>query len=115
MSSSRVWGPYFPKASELVYWKDSKHKIYDDFPDGQPVDPEAIGLDWLKPIKVVFAVDKLCWRKLQRTGIWIVDCYIAIKFHHEVEGKRTDYWTTWARGGKQWLLTSGEYESKTWQ
>ena len=111
-SFKRAWKPYLPQSGEYVVWKWTDHEIFDAFPDGQRVDPFTIGLDWTEPIKVVHSEQKMCWRKLKTANVWIVDCYVGIKFEHkDFDGTKKQYWTTWARGGYQWLRTWEEWKA----
>ena len=105
---TRVAILHHPAAQELVYWRNNKHKVYTDFPDGEKCDTEAMAIDWWQPVTVIQSEEKFCYRQTKRTQEWIICHYVAIKFGHG----RQDYWTTFSRGGYSIMDTKEEFEKK---
>ena len=96
---TREWKPYIPERGEWLLWKHDHHAIYTEFPDGERIDPNDIGLDFTLGIMVTGTKFDKCWR-LQKDGeTWVVEFYVAVQF----AWNDINYCTTFSRSQFQWL------------
>ena len=98
---------YIPEFDEQLMWKCGGHAIYDDFPWGNRVDREKLGIDFYDhvsaPVVVAVRTDSIRrWHKGKKK--WHESEYVAVQF--EVANRFV--WTNFSRDGEQWLWTASE-------
>ena len=101
------WQAYVPYIGELLMWKCGGHAIYDDFPCGNRVTSEELGIDFYSEDSAPRVVDiatEQCRRWHKGKKRWHVSEYVAVKF--EVAGRMV--WTNFSRDNEQWLWTASE-------